>query len=170
MHLQDLDRILDGGQRIAQLVCQHRQELVLPVIGLLQRQLQPFSFQSVMDGPHQHARPGLALYQVVLGALADGLDPDGLVLQARENNDGQVRSGVNGPFQRGQTRAIRQRQVEQDGIDWPTAFQVLRSLLPALDVCDLQVLVKLRQPFLQQIGISRIVFDQQDVQIYFVHD
>ena len=71
------------------------------------------------------------------------------------------------PLQRGQAHAVRQPQVEQDGIDWPSLLQVLRSLLQTFDVCDLQLLVKLRQRLLQQIRIARIVFHQQDAQIAF---
>ena len=54
-----------------------------PLLALLQRLLQPLPLDGVTDHPHQPARHDLALHQVVLGTVAEGLDPQALVVHAR---------------------------------------------------------------------------------------
>ena len=126
--------------------------------------LHPFSLDRMMDRPQEHPRPGLALDQVVLGAFANGLNAHGLVFQAGQDNDGQVgRRGV-GPLQRGYAHAVRQPQIEQDGIDLSSLLQIFRGLLQTFDVRDLQLLVNQSQRLSQQIRIARIVFHQQDME------
>ncbi len=113
----------------------------------------------MMDRPQEHAGRGLALYQVVLGAFAYGLDSHGLVFQSGQYDDGQVRSGGVGPLQRGYTHAVGQPQIEQDDIDLTSLLDVFSSFLQTFEACDIQLLDNLSQRLLQQIRVVGIVFD-----------
>ncbi len=60
--------------------------------------LQAFPFSRMLDGPNQHARRGLALCQIILGALANRLHAGRVVFPTGQNQDGQTRGGSGGPF------------------------------------------------------------------------
>ena len=114
-----------------------------------------FPLDRVMDRPQQHRGLGLALHQVILGAVADGLDRQRLVLQTRQNEDRQMRRGGVDPLQRGQPHAVGQAQIEQDGIDRRPCFKHSAALRQPIDMDDLQAAVNLGQHLLQQIRIGR---------------
>ena len=92
----------DRRQRVAQLVRQHRQELVLPAIGLAP---DARDFQQRVDAGHQLARAE-RLDQVVVGAGLQALDPRLLAGSRREQNDGDGRQRALSPQRAHQAEAV----------------------------------------------------------------
>ena len=68
-HLQDLDGVADRGQRVAQLVGEHRQELVLAAVVLLDVAVEP----GVVDGDGGAAGQVFGQREVVRSVVPAGL-------------------------------------------------------------------------------------------------
>ena len=157
---------LDPGQRQAQAIEEERsvgkvgQGVVRGLAGELE--LGALALDGVADGPPQQVAVGVALDQVVLGALLDGLERDVLVLLAAEHHDRYLwRAGAHG-LQTLQARGVGEREIEQDAAQ---IFVHERRLglgdrAPMVDHDRSTKLLLQEMP--DEQGVLRTVLDQRD--------
>jgi hypothetical protein len=121
------------------------------------------ALHGIANGARQQAGIDLALHQVVLRAIVHCAHAQLLVVHAGHHQDGRARAGGMHGVQRVHAPAVRQGQVEQDGVGI------------ALRVCAYRVgqrAVRLQHElaglFLQHLGnqphVARVVLHEHDVQ------
>jgi hypothetical protein len=81
---------------------------------------QAMAFHRVPNGPLQKVRGNFTLDEIVLGSTTDGTQPNFLVVQAREDHDGDIRGEGIGPFKGHGPLTVGEVQVQENEIDAAT--------------------------------------------------
>jgi hypothetical protein len=104
----------------------------------------------------------LALDQVVLRALADGGPGGDLVVEAGEDDDGQVRRGGVRAHDRLQAARVRERQIEQDEVE-RAALQRREPVGEPGHVLPLDLhRARLAEHLLEEPRVARVILDDED--------
>jgi hypothetical protein len=123
----------------------------------------------VAHGAHQQIAVDASLDQVVLGALANGLDSESFIVGAGEDDDGDAgRLGV-GAHERLDPVDAGQGQVEQDDIE-------ILSLELEEGVFEARYMRKfdaaggdIRDLLAEEAGVGGVVLDEQDARVFEIH-
>ena len=131
-------------------------------MNFLERFLKPLALDGVANGPRGLASISLAFDQVVLNSVAHSFEARRFIGGAGQHHDGQMgRLGAR-LEKRVPTGPVRQGQVQQHNVELSLP-QVLGRIRPALGVGELETFKPaLSQGFLQQRGVRRAVFHQQN--------
>ena len=93
----------------------------------------------------------------------DGLQGRSLIRESTQHHDRNAGARALNFLQRGEAVSIREREVEQDGLEAITS-QGRQRLLQVGDVNHLElVCIPVRQDILRQLGVDRVVFDEEDL-------
>src|SRR5215470_6973018 len=118
----------------------------------------------VAHAPPQQRGVDLPLRQVLLRAGVDRIDTERVVVQAGEDDDRHARRTRQRPCDRLQPLRIGQREVGQQQIH-VVAVEIRQAVAQGLDRSQLDALTAAVGEILaQQLGVVRIVLDQQDAQ------
>ena len=138
--------------------------------GLFERLFRALPLDGIADGARRLASVGLALDQVVLDALAHRGETDGFVFITGQHDDRQMGGGFPGAQVGFRALAVGQRQVQQEKIE-RALVHLLERLLECFGVFELKgTQPALGQAFLQQGGVGRAIFHQQDSDWHRIHD
>jgi hypothetical protein len=119
-------------------------------------------FDPVAHRPFEHGRVHVPLHQVILRAFLHGMQGGRLVFMPAEHQHGRFAGRVPRAAERFESAAVGELQIEQHGVD-AAARQSFDSSGQRLDVFDLKLRdARRRQVLLDEQGIIRTVFDQQD--------
>src|SRR6266700_3990044 len=83
----------------------------------LQRLDGVFTLGGIAHSAHQKVAVVAPLNEVVLGALANGFDSEGLIVGSGEDNNGNSRRAGVGAHERVESALVGQGQVQQDDIE-----------------------------------------------------
>jgi hypothetical protein len=87
------------------------------VAGALEFMLGFLALEGVTEGTDEDAVIDAALYQIILGAALDSLHGEGLVIDAGEDDDGDIGGAILDAEEGVDALAIGQGEIEEDGID-----------------------------------------------------
>ena len=126
--------------------------------------LDAFAFDGVADGAGQQPAVHLALDEIILRAVPDGVDGELFVGQSGQDDDGHVgRLGENG-LERPESPAVGEIEVQQDQVDVVT----LQAGKPLAEVLDPDHLVDAVGLFvrhqLNQPAVAGVIFHKQNLE------
>jgi hypothetical protein len=160
------------GQGRAQFVRDVRQELVLEFQLLflthVQRPQQPLPFHGIAYGPLQMLAGDVAFNQVILHSLVDRLEGQSLIVLAGEHHHRHIGRVFQHAAEGFRAAAVGQVQVQQHhGGCFPG--QRSETLGQTRDTIYIHPGFAFDQAKADQVGISRVVFDQQYLRGWLVH-
>jgi len=155
-----------GGDELRGAVCDAALELVA---GALQLVLGFLALEGVAKGADEDAVIDAAFDEIILGAALDGLDGEGFVIDAGEDDDGDIGGAILDAEEGFEAFAVREGEVEEDGID-AGEIEEIEAGAEGVDVGDFEDrVVALDEEALKQLGVLLVILDQQHMDVIVRH-